>query len=155
MRWAVPAALFLLVSLAAPIQAAPRASRVAGDYAYDYAGHLARVQVAGRDGDRLSGRVSYTSEFATFAGPVTCVTVDGADAWLSGPITSGSSGFEGLDGWAARIHDAGSPGWIGDSAITFVDTVVGVHELCAAGTSDYDSYLVRIVEGNVVVHPAR
>lgn len=154
MRWAAPAAVVLLVTLVTPIQAAPRTPMVTGDYAYAYAGHISRVQVSGRAGDPPTGWVTYAGDFATFAGPVTCVNVIGSDAWLAGPITAGSSGFEGFDGWAVRVHDGGTPGRNGDTAITFIDTPESAAEICASGTTDYDTFTVPVVSGNLVVHRA-
>ena len=154
MRWAAPAAVVLLMTVVAPIQAAPRSSIVTGDYSYEFSGRVSRVELSGRAGDPPSGRVMYASAFTTFGGPVACVNVIGSDAWLAGPITFGGSGIEGYDGWAVRVHDGGTPGRTGDSAITFIDTPESAAEICASGTADYDAFMVPVVGGNLVVHPA-
>ena len=136
-------------------QAAPRAPIVTGDYSYEYLSHVSTVDVVGRAGDPASGWFSYSGEFATFGGPVTCVSVVGADAWLAGPITRGDAGIEGVDAWAIRLHDGGTPGRNGDTAITFLDTAEGVRALCESATSEYDGYLQQVIEGNLVVHQGR
>ena len=155
MRRVVWLPAIVLVLSVGTVQAAPRVPVVTGDYAYEYLSHVSYVDIVGRADDPARGRFSYSGEFATFGGPVTCVSVVGADAWLSGPITRGDAGIEGVDAWAIRLHDGGTPGRTGDTAITFLDTADGARALCESGTSDYDAYLQPVIEGNLVVHGGR
>jgi hypothetical protein len=155
MRRLVLLPVILLVVTAGTAQAAPRFPIVTGAYSYEYLSHVSTVNIVGRAGDPAGGSFSYSGEFATFGGPVSCVRVVGADAWLSGPITRGDPGIEGVDGWAIRLHDAGAPGWKGDMAITFLDTTDAARALCQSATSEYDDYLQPVTAGNLVVHQAR
>ena len=145
----------LLVASAGITQAAPRDPIVTGDYSYEYLSHVATIEVAARGGDPATGRFSYRGEFATFGGPVTCVRSAGADAWLAGPITRGDPEIEGVDAWAIRVHDDGTPGRKGDTAITFLDVAAGARAFCESATTEYDGYLQPVVDGNLAVHASR
>jgi hypothetical protein len=155
MRRVLPLAAILLVMSAITAQAAPRVPIVTGDYSYEFLSRVTTVDVVGRAGDSTRGWFSYTSEFATFGGPVTCIRVVGPDAWLAGPITVGDAGIEGVDGWAIRVHAGGTPGRNGDAAITFVDAAEAAVAVCESATSDYDGYLQPLIAGNLAVHDAR
>lgn len=124
-------------------------------HAYEYPFHVSTVDVTGRAGDPARGWFSYAGEFATFGGPVTCVRVVGADAWLAGPITRGDAGIEGVDAWAIRVHDGGTPGRNGDTAITLLDTADGARAVCESATPEYDAYLQPVIDGNLAVHQGR
>jgi hypothetical protein len=155
MRRAGVLAVILLIGSVAPAQGAARVPIVTGHVSYAYLSHVSTLDVAGRAGDPAAGWFSYGGEFATFAGPVVCVRVDGAEAWLAGPITSGSAGIEGVDAWAVRLHDGGTPGWAGDTAITLVDTLEGVRALCETGSTEADGYLQPVIDGNLTVRSGR
>jgi hypothetical protein len=152
MRRIVWLSVALLLMAAPTVIAAPRAQIVTGGYSYEYLSHVSTVEVAGREGDPVHGWFAYRGEFATFSGPVACVRVDGADGWLAGPITQGDPGIEGVDAWAILVHDGGTPGRIGDTAITFLDTLEGALAFCASATHDFDGYLQPVTVGNLAVH---
>ncbi|HET8786281.1 MAG TPA: zf-HC2 domain-containing protein [Candidatus Limnocylindrales bacterium] len=50
----------------------------------------------------------------SYAGPITCLVIDGNDAWLAGPATSATDGRSGLAIFF-RLHDGG-PNGAGDAA---------------------------------------
>ena len=155
MRRAGVLAVILLMGGVAPAQAAAPVPIVTGHFSYAYLAHVSTVDVAGRAGDPARGWFSYGGPFATFAGPVACVEVEGADAWLAGPITSGSAGIDGVDGWALRLHDGGTPGRAGDTAITLVDAVDVVRALCETASTETDGYLQPVIDGNLTVRSGR
>lgn len=55
----------------------------------------------------------------SLGGPLTCVVVDGGDAWMAGPATIATDGSTGLAAFLF-VHDSGLPGGEGDTAITWI-----------------------------------
>ncbi|HEX6868144.1 MAG TPA: hypothetical protein VF119_05030, partial [Candidatus Limnocylindrales bacterium] len=56
---------------------------------------------------------------ASFGGPVTCLVIDGRDAWLAGPATTASDGS--VDRAAFLfVHDGGANG-SGDTAVLWMN----------------------------------
>jgi hypothetical protein len=154
MRRTVLLASILWLLSAGAAQAAPPVPIVTGGYSYEYLSHVSTVDVVGRAGDPARGWFSYTGAFATFGGPVTCVRVLGADAWLAGPITHGDAGIEGVAAGAIRILDGGSPGRDGEAALTVVDAAQSAIAFCESATTEMDPYLQPVIDGNLTVHQA-
>lgn len=150
------AALILTLALGGAAQAAALASSVTGDYTYQFFTNTTTIHLDAHAGDPATGSFSYVSGFASFSGPVTCVTVIGSDAWVAGPITAVTKGDTfGYDGWAERVHDGGTPGAQGDTAITFIDTFDAMVKYCQSAKTKSDRSMVPLTAGNLVVHAAR
>lgn len=149
MRRATALAFALLLAMAVPAQAG-RVQAVTGTYQTAFGDVVATVTVDARAGDAASGWFSFTNTVGGYIyGPVTCVTIDGADAWLAGLVDR--SDIPGAAGWAARVHDGGTPGTNGDLAITFLsyDSLV---PYCEKAKTSSDRWLVPVRGGNVVIH---
>jgi hypothetical protein len=152
----------LLGSLAPPVgpaataSATPPSASVTGAYTYT-AGDLGTrsITVEAFDSDPVTGTWSFANlELGRhMTGPITCLVVDGADAWMAGPATEWS---EGVVARAAFlwVHDAG-PGVSGDMAVTWgADPGQTLEELeawCRNKSTDVERYPVEA--GNVVVVP--
>ena len=98
---------------------------VSGAYTYVKTTGEKRVNsVAVRGTDPLEGTWSRENpvNHRSFGGPVTCLVIDGADAWMAGPVTIASDGSKGLAAML-YVHDGGSKGdraetWISDPGQT-------------------------------------
>jgi hypothetical protein len=163
MRRAAVLAVVLVMALSGVAQAAhSRPATVYGAYSYDlsvFGGDLRSAVIFAQGSDPVVGAFLRTrpSERSWFAGPVTCLSVDGSDAWIAGPITRTDAGRQdGATGALVRVHDGGRPGGKGDLAITFGDSYEIVLAQCQEMTRDgIDDSLLPIVAGNIVVQPAR
>ncbi len=67
-----------------------------------------------------SRRVPATGEGDTYAGTVTCLEIEGSDAWLAGPVTVASDGSTG-GAVLIHVHDGG-PNGEGDAVILWMGT---------------------------------
>ena len=96
-------ATVLLASVAATSSAAGPSAGVAGGYTYrNFNGAHRSAQIAATvAGSSVTGYWSWQQNH----GPVTCLVVDGPDAWLAGPGTTGPE-----TGVFIYVHDGGSPG---------------------------------------------
>ena len=100
----------------------PPVISVNGAYAYLTSdGAERRDSVSVRDTDPVSGTWSrlVPPDGASLGGPVTCLEVDGQDAWLAGPATEDSGG----ETWRAAllfVHDSGLAGGEGDLAVAWI-----------------------------------
>jgi len=157
MRRATVLAVVMVLALGGTVQAAPRVPMVTGAYAYQYGAGTSTVLLAARGGDPARGSLAFAGPFGSFRGPVTCVTVIGSDAWVAGEITVGAPEIEGVvyHGWAVRVHDGGTPGRKGDTAITLIDPPEVSLEYCQSADSSVDDWQVPVTGGNLVVQPAR
>ena len=100
----------------------PPVISVNGAYAYlTSSGAERRDSVSVRDTDPASGTWSrlVPPDGASLGGPVTCLEIDGQDAWLAGPATEDSDG----ENWRAAllfVHDSGLAGGEGDLAVAWI-----------------------------------
>jgi hypothetical protein len=113
MRPAVILAVALLLVSATTVLAAPPTVSVSGHYSYSYGGGTSEVTIDATGIKPTGGTFTFTRDgVLTMTGDVTCIAVDGPDAWVAGPTTDSAAGDE---YWAIRVHDGGSSG---DLAIT-------------------------------------
>lgn len=151
MRRAAALAIVLVMALASAVQAAGPAGTVAGHVTY-YTGpdNIRMVTVTARDSDPVAGRWSWTNRSMRLSGPLTCLVVDGPDAWMAGP-TSDGEGAAFL--W---VHDGGSPGSLGDTAFAWLtdpgQTLGDMEQLCLTKeTAPYGFDPFPVEAGNVIV----
>lgn len=136
---------------------APPVASVTGAYTYA-AGDLGTrsITVEAFDADPVTGTWSFANlELGRhMTGPITCLVVDGADAWMAGPATQWS---EGVVARAAFlwVHDAG-PGIDGDTAVTWGadpgQTLEEMEAWCRDKSTEVERYPVEA--GNLIVTPA-
>ncbi len=149
MRRAGVLAVTLLLVSATGVQAAGVA-KVTGTYQTEFGGVVATITVDAHATTPASGTFSFSNTVGGFIdGEVTCVTIEGSDAWIAGPVLD--SDIPGLTSWAARLHDGGTPGTNGDLAITFVD-FESLDWYCERARTNYDRYMVPVAGGNLVIH---
>ena len=143
--------------------AAPSASAatgtVNGAYAYSVRpGATRRDSVSARlEGDGPSGEwsrlVPADGSGNSFGGPITCMVIDGQDAWLAGPATTASDGSTDL-AVLLVVHDGG-PGGDADRAVTWAtdpgQTLTTMEGWCRDKFSPAEPY--PLDEGNVTVTP--
>jgi hypothetical protein len=122
-----PAASPSGVPSTSPSASASGASRasVDGAYAYNVAPGATRrdsvsahVEGGGPVGE-WSRMTPATGGGTAFGGPVTCLVIDGPDAWLAGPATTASDGSTDRAAFL-YVHDGG-PGGDGDSAVLWMN----------------------------------
>ena len=125
-------------------------AKVTGDYAYTSPSGPKTVSVDARGTDPSKGIWTFTNELGVSrGGPITCLVVDGSDAWMAGPGMTGDAGA------FLYIHDEGSPGrddlavtWIQDPGQPFAD----LQGWCEAKATHVERYTLD--SGNVVIHKA-
>jgi hypothetical protein len=128
---------------------------VNGAYAYSVnpSAHR-RDSIAVRGGDPPTGTWSrlIPDSGAFLGGPVTCLVVDGSDAWMAGPATEKS---EGVVGTAALlyVHDSGEAGGTADTAVTWItdpgQTIETMEGWCAAKYIPAGPY--ELEEGDIII----
>ena len=104
--------------------------------------------------DPASGTWKWDTTFGSFSGTVTCLRVDGADAWLAGPVTSPDPLFASVFMW---VHDGGAPGKAGDMAFTWGtdpwESLADMEALCETkAIAPYGDWFT-VESGNLVVRP--
>jgi hypothetical protein len=140
--------------------AKPPVAMVTGTYTYFNAGDPVRwrtVSVNARATEPATGSWSWTTPLGSAGGPVTCLRVDGADAWLAGPVTTGDQPTPAVFLW---VHDGGAPGTDGDTAFTWGadpgETLADMEALCESmTTSPYGLGPNPVEAGNLTVHAGR
>ena len=136
----------------------PSVMSVNGAYAYlTSSGAERRDSVSVRDTDPVSGTWSrlVPPDGASVGGPVTCLEIDGQDAWLAGPATEDSDG----ETWRAAllfVHDSGLAGGEGDLAVAWItdpgqslDTMEG---WCRDHYTPAGPF--PLTEGDIVIQPS-
>jgi hypothetical protein len=111
-------AVSVVLALASPAPAAGPVDKVTGTYTYFPFGNPNALRAASIDAhgtDPVKGTWSLNDR----SGPVTCLVVQGADAFMFGPAAVG--------GRAAFfwVHDGGMPGSAGDLAVTWIQDLPG------------------------------
>jgi hypothetical protein len=119
-----PSPLPSLSSSPAPTAALPSDGSVNGDYAYTVApGSTRRDSISAQLEGGPIGEWSRTNPAAgggtSFGGPVTCLVIDGPDAWLAGPATTASDGS--VDRAAFLFVHDGGPAGSGDTAVLWMN----------------------------------
>jgi hypothetical protein len=160
MRRATVLAFIMVMALSGIALAKPPVAMVTGTYTYlagENPEQWRTVALNARATDPAMGTWSWTTPAGTMSGPVTCLRVDGADAWLAGPVTSGNLGTPAVFMW---IHDGGNPAANADTAFTWGadpgETLADMEALCASmTTSPYGFDPFALVSGNLIVHRSR
>jgi hypothetical protein len=151
--------VLLTFALAGGAQAASRTVGATGGYSYSLdPSFVSFVEIEARLGTVPNGRIEFSNTLGHWLrGPVTCVVVQGSDAWISGPIEAADQWTLdlGVSGWAARLHDGGTPGTKGDLAVTVVDAIEGVEAYCASADPSIDDWMVPVTAGNLLIHASR
>jgi hypothetical protein len=160
MRRSAVLAILLVLALGGVAQATPPVASVTGTYSYvtnpDIPESSRTISLSARATEPIRGTFTSMRLDTVFTGTVTCLRVAGADAWLAGPVTSGGT----VDAVFMWVHDAGAPGWAGDTAFTWFadpgETLADMEALCASmTTSPYGFDPFSVVSGNVTVHLAK
>ena len=136
----------LLVAAAGRPALAATSPKLTGGFTYDAVDDPSQarsvtVGAQGTDGN-VKGTFTWTRPSGTYGGPITCLQVDGSDAWFAGPVTSAPRrGSEGFPAVFAYVHDGGTPGSAGDYAFVWGadpgQTLSDMETLCAG----MDTYL--------------
>lgn len=128
-------AAVLVMAVGGIVQAASPPAVVAGSYTYttDGGGHRT-VSIRAQGADPVRG----TWSFQNRSGPITCMVVDGPDAWLAGPTSSGElAAF-------LYVHDGGTPGTAGDAAVTWISdpgqTLADMESWCRTSYTEVTRY---------------
>ena len=131
---------------------------VNGAYAYSVRpGATRRDSVSARLDDGPTGEwsrmVPADGSGNSFGGPITCIVIDGQDAWLAGPATFASDGSTNLAALLV-VHDAG-PGGEADRAVLWMtdpgQTLATMEGWCRDKFIPADPY--PLDDGNVTITP--
>lgn len=149
LAWSAVLAMTVAATLAGVTQATSTSAKATGTYAYTSSSGPKSVSIAAHATAPVKGRWTLTNlnTGAVRDGVVTCLVVDGADAWIAGSPTSGEFGA------FFYLHDGGEPG-TDDLAVTFVqDPGQPFEELqnwCETRYTGIGQY--PLDSGNLVVH---
>lgn len=146
MRKAMILALALLLVSASTVLAAPPTVSATGSFEFGFGGVTASVTIDAHGIKPASGTFHFENTVnQSIDGDVTCINVDGPDAWVAGTATASS--IEGVGFWALRVHDGGADP---DLAIVFAG-FGSLDQYCASGRRGLDKYLQTVTEGDIVV----
>jgi len=108
----IVAVLVLMVSTVGAASAAAPTGLAAGSFTYHpFGGPAVRMgSIAGIATNPARG----TWQWQNRKGPIACLVIDGSDAWLAGPGTTGPD-----TGVFIHVHDGGNPGGGDDMAIAW------------------------------------
>lgn len=167
MRRAVVLAIALLMVfglVVSPVTATPpdtmKVAKVTGTYTYHTFSPtpVRTVSVDAHETDPVKGTwwsTRFVDPVETHSGPVTCVQVSGDDAWLAGPTWDGTGA---VFMW---VHDGGTPGRDGDTALTWYadpdQTLAEMEAACENMTTTpfgYEGGMFDVVSGNLNVWDA-
>jgi len=145
----------LALSSSVAVAAAPAVDRATGTYTYTSTSGPKTVTIDARGTDPVKGSWTFQSR-QTISGTITCLVVDGDDAYMFGPPTSGDlAAFL----W---VHDGGTPGAAGDLAVTWIEDPPGVSRYdrddmegwCENAGRGYPGPIFEVESGNVNVYDA-
>jgi hypothetical protein len=145
-RGSILGASILLLAVAGTASAAAPGGSVSGSFTYH---PFDRPAVRfGSIGASLAGGVHGTWSWQDWHGPVTCLVIDGNDAWIAGP---GSTGPD--TGVWIHLHDGGQAGKGDDMATAWgLDPGQPLEELIGWCETKADTVpLFPMIGGNVVV----
>jgi hypothetical protein len=139
-------AVVATAALATFAQAASSVDKVTGTYGYTSTSGPKTVSIDAHGTDPVKGTWSFRSTRANIRGVVTCLVVDGSDAWLAGTPTNGEFGA------FFYLHDGGTPG-TNDLAVTWIqDPGQPFEQLQGWCETQYtDVPLFEVESGNLVV----
>ena len=138
------------VTIAGGALASTAAARVTGTFEYTSPSGPKAVTIEAHGTDPVKGSWTLTNHLGVSrGGPLTCLVVDGSEAWMAGRGATGDAGA------FLYVHDGGSPGR-GDLVVTWIqDPGQPFEELqgwCETQAAQLDRYPVDT--GNVVIHKA-
>jgi hypothetical protein len=144
------------LAIAATATAAAATDRATGTYTYTTSGPRS-VSLDAHGSDPVKGTWTLASGART--GPVTCLVVQGADAFIYGPPAAGGDRAAFL--W---VHDEGKPGTAGDLAVTWVQDLPGevpdpytredMESWCRSAGEGFPAGLYPLDSGNLTVFDA-
>ena len=140
----------LAVMAASVAQASPSVAKVTGTYNYTSFSGPKTVSLSAHGTTPVKGTWSFRGGAATIGGPITCLVVDGSEAWLAGTRSGGETGV------FIYLIDGGSPG-TEDLAVTWVqDPDQSFDELQGWCESQFtDVPLFELDRGNLTVRAGR
>jgi hypothetical protein len=154
----ITAGIVVSMALVGAAQADP-APNVTGSYSYSpFEGVVRSAGVQAQGSDPVQGRWQF--DHGRLSGPVTCLVVQGNEAFMFGP---GTKGGRGAFLW---VRDGGLPGGGGDEAITWIQDLPGddlppgfepqtLEEMegwCLSAGADYPGLgPVPVVVGNITI----
>jgi hypothetical protein len=123
-RSLIAAAIVGLLVLAPAAAAGPPAGNVAGYYTYyPFGGTSERtIAVLAHGNAPVKGtwaRIDGATGVVLRAGLVTCLVIDGTEAWMAGPETFRADGLYVSEGSFLQVLDGAQPGPEGDFAVTW------------------------------------
>ena len=138
--------IVLAVVAASVAQASPSVAKVTGTYSYTSFSGPKTVSLSAHGTTPVKGTWSFRGGATTIGGPITCLVVDGSEAWLAGTPSVGE------DGVFIYLIDGGSPG-TEDLAVTWVqDPDQSFEELQGWCESRFtDVPLFEVDSGNLTV----
>ena len=136
------------VTIAGGALASTSDSKVTGSYTYTSPSGSKTVSIDAHAANPLKGSWTFTNQRGeSLSGPITCLVVDGSDAWMAGTDTTGGAGA------FLYVHDGGSPGrddlavtWIQDPGQPFAE----LQGWCETKATHVERY--PLDAGNVVIH---
>ena len=119
-------AIGLAVVASSVAQATPSVAKVTGTYSYTSFSGPKSVSLSAHGTTPVKGTWSFTGGAATIGGPITCLVVDGSEAWLAGTPSVGEAGvFIYLDR-RGLAWDGGSGRHLGSGSLAVVRGAPGV-----------------------------
>jgi hypothetical protein len=144
------------LAIVASTSAATPTDRATGTYTYTTTGPRS-VSLDAHGSDPVKG--TWTLASGARSGPVTCLVVQGADAFIYGPPAAG--GDRAAFFW---VHDEGTPGTAGDMAVTWVQDLPGevrnpytraeMEDWCRNAGDGFPAGLYPLDSGNLTVFDA-
>lgn len=154
MRRATALAAALVLAFATAAQASAPTGVVTGIYSYTFGGVvISTVEIDAHATLPPKGEFHFTNTVGGYAdGTVSCVVIEGSDAWIAGALTRVDP-FHApwATGWAVRLHDGGTPGTEGDMAVTFIDLTENTGVVCEKHQPKFDRYMQPVIAGNLVI----
>ena len=137
------------------IGAAP-VDRATGTYTYTSPSGHKSVLVDAHGTNPVKGSWKLTSATTTRSGSISCLVVQGADAYLFGPPTVGDRAA------FLWLHDGGTPGTAGDYAVTWIEDAPGespytradMEGWCVNAGDGFPAPLFPLESGNLAVYDA-
>ncbi len=154
MRKAAIWAVVLVMALSGVALAKAPVASVTGTFTYFTSpGSFRTISVSAQATDPVQGTWSRTTPTGASSGPVTCLRVSGADAWLAGPTTATTEGT--TPATFLWVHDGGTPGTAGDTAFGWAadpgETLADMEALCESmTTSPYGFDPFPVTSGDVI-----
>ena len=155
LRMAMAIALVLTLALGGVAQARSAPPLVTGAFTYIFNDTTRTAALVASGSDPATGMFVIAAPAAGqfLTARVTCLTVDGRDAWIAGTITRSSDWVPGvvLRGVWVRVHDGGRGG-SGDLVISGLEqTATDAVKACVSKSPDLDGLLQPLKVGDITI----